>query len=438
MLTIISGIFVFGILVIIHELGHFWAARLMGVRVERFSIGMPPVIYSKKIGDTEWCLSAIPLGGYVKMAGFVDESMDTKITGADDEYSSKPVWKRMVIITAGVIMNLLLAMVIYAALSFTQGKTITPVTRIQVEEQSPVARVVGFKTGDKIVSVNDKPVHSWNEIIQYFYDDIDQGVRFKIERDGTIQTLTYKKELLSRKKGELLGISPMFPAKVGEVRPDMPAGKLGLQTGDRIVALDGQPVSTWQEMTEIIRSHPGRPIAIEWMRGDQHMKGTITPATQNMTTSEGKEETYGIIGIGVYVEHLPVSLKEALVYGVRQPFEIIAFNIKGLWWWISGVKTADETIGGPLMIVKMAGDAAEAGWVQLWNLIAALSSVLAFFNILPIPVLDGGHLVFLIIEGITRREVSIKTRLRVQQVGMALLLMFIVFVLFVDVNRLLF
>ncbi len=438
MLTLISVIFVFSVLVVIHELGHFIAARLMGVRVEKFSIGMPPTLFSKKIGDTEWCISAIPLGGFVKMSGFVDESLDTNVTGADYEYSSKPVWKRMIIISAGVIMNMILAMIIYAVLSFSQGKTITPTTVVNVDDTSAIAAQVGFETGDKIVAVNGQAVDNWNDMIGIFYGSIDQGVTFTVERDGKSLQLHYGKELLSEKKGEQLGISPLFPARVGDVRQDMPAGALGLETGDIITELNGKPVNSWQEMTEIIRGNPGKPLSIKWIHNGVEKSGTITPAVQNTVSSDGAESSYGMIGIGVYFEKKEVSLAEAITYGIEQPFVIITFNIKGLWWWISGVKTADETIGGPLMIAKMAGDAAEAGWVTLFSLIAALSSVLAFFNILPVPVLDGGHLVLLMIEAVTRKPLSVQARVRVQQVGMALLLFFIIFVLYVDVNRLLF
>ncbi|HHM01848.1 MAG TPA: PDZ domain-containing protein, partial [Caldithrix abyssi] len=245
-------------------------------------------------------------------------------------------------------------------------------------------------------------------------------------------------ELLSEKKGEQLGISPMFPARVGDVRPDMPAASIGLTRGDVITELNGRPVNSWQEMTEIIRANPGKAIQIKWRHDGIEREGSITPVVKNTVSKDGVESTYGMIGIGVYLEKEPVSLSEAIAYGIRQPFVIIDFNIKGLWWWMSGVKTADETLGGPLMIAKMAGEAAEAGWVTLFSLIAALSSVLAFFNILPIPVLDGGHLFLLLIEAVTRKPLSVKTRLRVQQAGMALLLFFIIFVLYVDVNRLLF
>ncbi len=435
LINILAIIFVFGLLVLIHELGHFLAARWMGVRVERFSIGFPPVLYSRKIGDTEFCLSAIPLGGYVKMAGFVDESMDTKETGADDEYSSKPVWKRMVIITAGVIMNFILAVVIYTFLSFSQGEVVNSTTTITVSGESGVAEKIGLQSGDEILAINGEKVDEWNDIPVTFFEHIEDDVRFDIVRDGQQMQLTYKGEWLSEEKGELLDIRPLMPARVGDVSPDMPAAEVGLQDGDRIVSITGKPVNTWDEMSEIIRAHPGEEISIAWQRNGQQMESTIKPITYNNVDESGTESSYGIIGIRPFIERKDISFARAAEVGITQPFVIMYLNIKGMWWWISGKKTATETIGGPVMIAKMAGDAARAGWIQFWSLIAALSTVLAFFNILPIPALDGGHLAFLIAEGIMGRPLSIRTRLIIQQVGMALLLTFIIFVLYIDINR---
>lgn len=438
LLGILSVIFAFSILVLIHELGHYLAARWMGVRVEKFSIGFPPTLFSKKIGETEFCFSAIPLGGYVKMAGFIDESMDTKVTGADDEYSSKPVWKRIVIITAGVIMNILLAIGIYTFLNYSQGESIIPTTKIKVTNQSGIAEKIGFQDGDKILSINGQEITHWNQIMLNFLDGLDQGVDFTVLRDGQTLSMHYDKEWLKGEKGEYLDISPMIDSRVGDVSPEMPASKLGLEHGDKIVELNGIAIDNWDEMTDIIRANPEKPVDIKWLREGKEYSGIITPKLINAQNEEGQDISFGRIGVTYYYIHKPVSFTKALALGFSEPFTIIMLNIKGLKWWISGVKSADETIGGPVMIAKLAGDAAERGWVSYLSLIAALSSVLAFFNILPIPALDGGHLSFLLVEAVMGKPLSVKTRLVIQQVGMALLLTFIIFVLYVDFNRLFF
>jgi len=437
MLTFFAIIFVFGVLVIIHELGHFLAAKWMGVRVEKFSIGFPPTIFTKKIGETNFSVGAIPLGGFVKMSGFVDESMDDNITGADYEFNSKPIWRRIVIISGGVIMNLILAVILLAYLNFSQGEQILPYTTVGVVGENGIAQKIGFQVGDKILSINGKPVYSWNDVQEQFVNNLNSDIDFKIMRDGNEKTLKFKKKWFSDEKGEYLDIDPLIPAKVGMVQNDMPASDLGLQKADEIVLIDGQPISGWQQMTEVIRAHPGKELNIAWIRGGDTLRGAIIPQTFEEKVAEDSIANIGKIGIGYYYEHKQVGFGRAIVAGFENTYNLIILNAKGLWWVISGVKSAKEVVGGPIMIAKMAGEAAAAGWTQLLYLIAALSAILAFFNILPIPALDGGHLVFLIIEAIIGRPVPINVKIKVQQVGMAILLALIIFIFYVDIKRLL-
>jgi len=435
---ILSIIFAFGILVLIHELGHFLAAKWMGVRVEKFSIGFPPKIFSKKIGETEFTISALPVGGYVKMAGFIDESMDSKITGADYEYSSKPVWKRMIIITAGVIMNLFLAIVIYTFLSYSQGETKNPTTTLKITGESGIAKQIGFKDGDQILAIDNHPVKYWDQIGVLFFDNIENDVVFKVKRGTQIIELQYNKEWLAEEKGELLDIEPIIPATVGETVADMPASEIGLQRGDVIIELNGKPIQNWQEMTDVIRNNADVPMSIKWRRGDQVFENTITPKKIHAEDEEGQDASFGQIGIGYNYIQTPVSFFAAVKNGFVQPFKIIYLNIMGLKWVFSGVKSAEESFAGPGTIAKMVSDAADRGWVYYLNMLGILNSVLAFFNILPIPALDGGHLAFLLVEGVMGKPLSLKTRLVIQQVGMALLLSLIVFILYIDFNRLFF
>lgn len=438
MLYVISIIVVFSIVVIVHELGHFLAAKWMGVRVEKFSIGFPPTIYSKKIGDTEFCLSAIPLGGFIKMSGFIDESMDTSATGADYEFNSKPIWRRVIIITGGVVMNFILAVAILAALNFYQGEKIIPVTTIGFIGQGGVAEKIGFNKYDEILAVNNDPVNNWNEIQINFLNNLNKDVLFTVLRDNKKIELYYKKEWFKTEKGEQLDIVPLFSSKVGDVSPGMPAGKLGLQRGDEIISLAGSPVKDWLGMTEAIRAHPDEQISLRWRRGSEILSGTIIPQKFEEQNEQGEMENIGKIGIGYYYEHIEIGLLPAIGKGFVNTCDLIVLNMRGLWWVISGTKSAKEIIGGPIMIAKMAGDAVQAGLTYFWYLIAALSAVLAFINILPIPALDGGHLFFLILEGFMGKPLPVKTRIKFQQIGMALLLTLIVFVVYVDISRLLF
>ncbi len=438
MTNLLAVIFVFGVLVIIHELGHFLAAKLMGVRVERFSIGFPPKLFSKKIGETEFTISAIPLGGYVKMAGFIDESMDSKITGAPDEFQSKPTWKKIIIITGGVVMNFLLAILVLSILNFVQGERILPTTTVAYVSEKGIAQRIGFQKNDKILSINGVEVHNWNEVQERFVENLNHDIVFTVLRNNEKIQLTYKKEWFKEDKGEQLDVIPLIPAKVGEVTPGMPASKIGLKTGDEIVAIAGQPVHDWIEMTKIIRKYPGKTIPIQWRRGDSIYSAKITPQPFEEKNEKGELIKVGKIGISQFLEYHEVSLPESFVLGFQNTIDLLKLNIKGIVWVITGTKSARDIIGGPIMIAKMAGDAAQAGWTYLWYLIAALSTVLAFFNILPIPALDGGHLVFIIIEGIRGRPIPIKVKLKIQQIGLALLFTLLVLIFYVDISRLFF
>ncbi len=438
MLNIIAVVFVFSFLVIVHELGHFLAAKWMGVRVDKFSIGFPPTVYSKKIGETEFSISAIPLGGFVKMAGFIDESLDENVTGADYEFNSKPVWRRIVIISAGVVMNLVTAIAIMAFLTYSEGEQRIPTTSVAAVPEQGIASQIGFKERDKILAINGTPVYSWNEIQDVFLQNLNTQIFFDVLRDGKQITLEYKKEWFGEKGGELLNIVPLFSAKVGDVTASMPAGKLGLKKGDTIISIAGQPVSDWMEMTEAIRAHPDEEIEITYQRDGQTLHGNIKPHAFEEKTEDGKIVRIGKIGVGYYYEHLKVGLGRSILAGFVRTWDLMALNVRSIYWVVSGTKSAKEIIGGPIMIAKMAGDAAHAGWTYLWYLIAALSAMLAFFNILPIPALDGGHLFFLLIEGIMGRPLPIKVKLKIQQIGMAILLSLIILVVYVDLSRLFF
>ena len=438
MINLLAIVFVFSLLIIIHELGHFLAARWMGVRVERFSIGFPPVIYRKKIGETEFQISAIPLGGYVKMSGMLDESMDAEVTGADYEFSSKPVWRRIIIITAGVVMNLFLAILILTLLNFFEGQRILPYTVVGTVPDSSIGAKVGFMPGDKILAVNDRDVSTWDEITEQYVENLNDDIVFLVERNGKRISLVYKREWFYEKQGEILDILPFIPAKVGDVIPDMPADLAGLHKGDVIIQIGDVAVKSWQDLTGQIQAYPDKPVQIKWLRGGDTLSAVITPQKFKEKTPQGEEKEVGRIGIYYYSEHRDIGLLSSIVLGVKNTFQLIHMNIRGLWWVISGAKSATEVIGGPIMIAKMAGDAAKTGWTNLWYLIAALSSILAFFNILPIPALDGGHLFFLLIEAVMGRPLSAKVRIKIQQIGMAILLTFIILILYVDISRLLF
>ena len=436
--SFLAIIFVFGLLVVIHELGHYLAAKWMGVRVERFSIGFPPRLFGKKIGDTDYCISAIPLGGYVKLSGMIDESMDGELTGADYEYSSKPVWKRVVIITAGVVMNFILAILILTIVSFSKGEVVYPSTEIGEIGVNGIAERVGFQTGDKITAINGVAINTWNDIQIEFIKHLNEDITFDIMREDKRFTLLYKQEWFSEKNAEVLDISWVPLSRVGEVKSDSPAERAGLQWGDDIYKINGIDIHNWTDMTRLIKENPEKMIKLDYRRDGQARSVDIIPEAFKEKDSDGNEISIGRIGIYFYYETYDISLLTAAGNGFKNTIALIALNMRGIWWVITGTKSASDVIGGPIMIAKLAQDAAEVGWDRLWNLTAALSAILAFFNILPIPALDGGHLVFLILESLLGKPISTKTKLVVQQIGMAILLTLIVLIIYIDIRRLLF
>ncbi len=431
LIAILSVLLAIMILVFVHEMGHFLLAKLFKMRVDRFSIGFPPKIVGKKIGDTEYVLGATPLGGYVKIAGMVDESMDTDFAGSEPqpwEFRAKPVWQRVIVITAGVIFNIILACVIFVGLKYAYGEAHPVATddgSVFVADSS-LAYQIGLRTGDRVLAVGGKPFDPYGgtrSLNALLADELT----IEVEREGRQLRLQGPQDImtqLSRQGG--LGIS--FDASaVGEVMPGSPAEAAGLQAGDRIVAIDGQPVRFWPQMTRLIQASEGRPITLAWERAGSAYEAQVTP--------EATQDRY-LVGIGPSVRYESYSLGQALVSGVEDTWfntKTIVINLKRI---VTGRENLRDNLGGPVMVAKLTGQAAQAGPYEFWTIVALLSITLAIVNILPIPALDGGHLVFLLYEGITRREPSLRVRMVMQQVGMVLLLSLMAFLVFNDILRL--
>lgn len=443
-------VIVLAILVTIHELGHFLAARLFGMRVDAFSVGFAPNLWTKKVGQTEYRIGAVPLGGYVKIAGMVDESLDTDGLASEpqpDEYRAKPVWQRMVVISAGVLFNLLLAFVIYAALAAVYPRVFTPAANVALEvAEGSTAYAMGLRSGDRIVGANGRELEGFEDAfaLETF---TASPLRLDVLRDGQRVTLTGPPNLvtqLSRAQREaeaagleptlgiVFGIEPRFPAVLADVVPGSPAERAGLEAGDRVVMLDRQPIRYWSDLTGAIAATEGRPVPVAWVRGADTLAANIAPERA------GGRYVMGIAlddrTLGVETEQL--GLGAAIAHGANRTVATTAMYFGFVGKLFSGRESVRESLGGPLVIAQESKRAADRGAQSFWTFVAFLSIALAVFNILPIPALDGGHLVFLAYEAVARREPSLKVRMVVQQVGMVLILALMAFVIFNDAVRL--
>jgi regulator of sigma E protease len=436
MIYIIAGVIVLGVLIFIHELGHFFAAKVFGVRVERFSIGFPPRLFGKKIGETDYCVSAIPLGGYVKLSGMIDESLDTNtLTGAPHEFMSKPLYQKVIIITAGVLMNFLLAVVIFGGIAWIRGETILPTTTLAYVKEGSIADNMGFHQYDKILQVNGEPVQNWKDIEHSFLENFGKDTRYLVERGGEKIPIDVDWGNLKLKDTQQLGISPRIPAEVGELVPGYPAYDAGLKEGDRIIAINDSAISSWEEMTRMIRARPDIPIVLTVLRNSETLKINITPKIDADRDAEGNEIVVGKIGIGGPVTYIKYSFFPAMLKGFKDSIFWAKMNVTGFVRVITGKDSARDTLAGPFEIVKLAGDTARQSFLGLIPIIAILSVVLAMINILPIPALDGGHLIIILVEGIRNKPLSVKTKTVIQQIGMVFLLFLMIFIFYNDIAR---
>ena len=433
--TILIFIGALMILVFIHELGHFLAAKMFGMRVERFSVGFPPRIWGFKRGDTDYCIGATPLGGYVKISGMVDESMDTEHLAAEPqpwEYRSKPVWQRMVVITAGVIFNMILAFLIYTGMNWSQGKLSLPIEQVSgiyVPEGSLLQKV-GFKTDDVIIGVNGNYVDAFGELVA-ISELTSSNLSYQVVRDGTTMDLNIPSTILDSLQNQLfLQKDNTYPSVTSGIHLGSPAEDAGLQAGDRFLEVNGEPVEYWLELTHAIRNSEGiLEFVVE--REGQMITKSIEP---------NEDRTIGIYppsSAQVGATFTRLSFVESIQEGWDRVGVQTMGIIGGFSRMLSGDISVRQNLGGPVAIADLTKQAVDqAGWIGFWEITALLSITLAIMNILPIPALDGGHLVFLIYEGIARREPTEKVKIAAQNFGFLLLVSLMVFVIFNDLSRL--
>ena len=430
MTTLLAFLFVLGVLVFVHELGHFLVARHHGVRVLTFSLGFGPKILQTKRGDTVYCVSAIPLGGYVKMAG---ETVEDKREGREDEFLSKTKWQRFQVLLAGPAMNVALAVVIMAVVLLAHGAEVPlyeegPAVIGSVIEDSP-AEAAGMLPGDRILSVAGRAVDTWKELDLAVVDRADREVEVALRRDGELRRLLVTPAGRGRYNLGELGILPDVPPQVSAWSSQATAARdAGLEIGDVIEAVDGRKV-TYQTLIEAIDASAGAPMTLRVRREG---------VAQEIALAAEPVGDRWMIGIAprpfVEVRVVEAGLFEAFALSVERNIEWSQLIFRAL----GGLLTRDTPVSqlvGPVGIAQLSGDAAESGWAPLFTLMAMISLNLGILNLLPIPILDGGHITVLALEGVARRDFSVQLKERMLLAGFVVLMTLMVTVIYNDLTR---
>jgi len=437
-----------GILVFIHEFGHFAAAKLSGMRADVFAIGFGKRLFgwNRKSGfsfgelpkdfdgegHTDYRLSLLPLGGYVKIAGMVDESGDVSFADKEPqpyEFRAKPLWAKVFVITAGVFMNLMLAWVIFWGANFFQGKPITPTTTLAYVEDGSAASKSGFVTGDKILSVNGKPVSNWEDLrAEIFINTLGENINVKVLRNGNEENLLVERKLIPDDETQAAYLIPdgVKPA-IGEVVKDSPAEKSGIKAGDILLAINDETLYSSKQATDIISLNKGKELKISVERNKEYKNILVTP---------GDDSKIGVLIATVFMGKTQMKTYgafESVYYGWKDIQKMTALTFSMIGKVFTGDVEFKKAFGGPIKIAQIAAKSADSGMANFLYFLALLSLSLAILNIMPFPVLDGGHLVMILIESAIKREIPIKIKLAIQNTGLVLLLLLMAFIIYNDI-----
>jgi regulator of sigma E protease len=414
-------------LVAVHEMGHLLAAKYFGMRVEQFSIGFPPKIWSFKKGETEYAISAIPLGGYVKISGMIDESMDTEAMKQDPqpwEFRSKPAWQRMIVMLGGIIVNVVVGILIFVLITFIVGDQYIPAKEVNnnggiyaMEE----AEKIGLKTGDQIIKVNGESFVDFQHVMK---PDalLTSNAYYTVLRDGKEIVLpipTNMIEIFNNKEASAKFVSPRFPAIVGEISKGSIAEKVGIKPDDEFIQINGIPVTYQDEVSKIVKSERRDSISFQVKRAGQIISFKEFFKNDSLIGFKPKEWDKSRLATVNY------GLGESLQVGTKRAFGVVFVQLKAFKKIFKGELSLRKSISSPIGIARAYGG--NWDWYRFWSITGFLSMVLAFMNLLPIPALDGGHVVFLTYEMISRRKPSDKFLENAQKIGMALLLILMVF-----------
>lgn len=427
--TLVAFLIVIGVLVFVHELGHLVAAKSVGIAVPRFSIGFGPRIAGFHWGETEYVISALPLGGYVRMAGMEDMAEleggeELAMEPSNRDFDAKPLWARFWVISAGVLMNFLFAIVVIAMVALIWGQSINPTTRVAIAERGALsgaaAPLAAIPTGAELSAVGGELVESWNDV-QERLNDAGAGALTLSFVDGQEVTLQLPSSATERLQ-VIDHINFFAEPVIGGVETGSAADVAGIQEGDRILRAADESVNSWTDFVDIIRAHPGREVPLLVMRDGAEVALTVTPEPVQETEVSGRRIEVGRLGVlqeGVETVHREVGFGEAVRHGWDVTWGTSVTIVKLLGDLFTG-DASPRSLGGPLTIGQISGETARAGVEVMLGWMALLSINLAVLNLLPIPVLDGGQLLFLGVEAVRGRPLSVEQRLRLSHVGLIL------------------
>ena len=435
---------VLGVLVAFHELGHFLAARWVGVKVLKFSIGFGPKLFGRQVGETEYLLSAIPLGGYVKMFG-EEEGEATTTEDRRRSFAHQKLSGKFLIVAAGPGFNFILAYLIFAGWLSTGTPLFVPTFHdlsadVEALVPSSPAATAGMEIGDRVIRVNGKDISTKTELLDIVARSKGQPIALDVRRGSQVKSLTVTPIPLVGETAP--GEDPPYTIGVEETPPlvtsvmhGSPASTAGFQPGDRVAAIEGQAIYTWAQMTTQVKEHPQQPLHVDVLREGKRVVLTVTPSAEKVTVN-GQTLEIGKIGISGPGRSLMRSANsaEAVYQGLEATWGWTELTAVGLYKMIVG-DISSKNIGGPLTIANISGEAASQGASSVVFLIAILSINLGVLNLLPIPILDGGHLLFFMIEGILRKPLGERQREVAQQVGLVLLVCVMIFAFWNDLER---
>jgi len=425
--TFIAFLIFIGVLVLVHEFGHFVVAKAFGVKVEVFSIGFGPPIVRKKWGETVYQIAVIPLGGYVKLYGEEDSEEARKDPRS---FYAKPPWQRILIAFAGPLFNFLFAIIAFWFVYLHPQKVpqylFEPPKVGLISPKSPAAEM-GLKPGDVIVAVNGKPIKDWRELNNLLEEYAGKEVTFTVLRNGEKITLKVNLDYKILSKG--LGIVPYIPPVVGGVEPNSPAAQVGLKKGDRILEINGKKVQSWWDIVRLTKNSDGKPLTLEVERYGKIFTVTVVPKYDPTL------KRY-LIGIKAPIEYKEVKLSpwEAFIKAVERTWFLIVLTVKVIWGLITGAVSV-KTLGGPLAIAGFAGEAAKLGLVAFLSAMATLSVQLGLFNLIPLPLLDGGLILLFLIEWIRGKPLPEKFKEWWAKIGFVIIVSLMVFIFTQDIIR---